>query len=100
MTQGKPVAFTIVGPDGRTFALGLDTETFRRGPDGTWQAVPRRGFADTFLTPATPEPMRGCKRLGVFATPVPLGKHTVTLYELTDRGVVFVEQQDLEVTEP
>ncbi|HVF06494.1 MAG TPA: hypothetical protein VNA20_16755 [Frankiaceae bacterium] len=99
--QNKPVAFTVVGPAGREYALGLDTATFERTPQGTWRAVPKAGFEQTFLTPMPPERMpAGCTRPGIFATPVPLGKHSVTLYELTERGALFVEQHDLEVVEP
>jgi hypothetical protein len=99
--QNKPVAFTIVGPPGREYALGLDVSTFERTAAGGWRAVPKPGFAETFLTPAGPERMpEGCTRRGIFATPVPVGKHAVTLYELTDRGAVFVQQLDLEVVEP
>lgn len=99
--QNKPVAFTVVGPAGREYALGLDTTTFERTPEGGWRGVPKPGFEQTFLTPMLPERLpAGCTRPGIFATPVPLGKHSVTLYELTDRGAVFVQQEVLEVVEP
>lgn len=100
VAQNRTVAYTIVGPDGREFALGLDTRTFERGPDGRWRGVPKPGYEQTFLEPAPAARLTGCKRDGVFATPVPLGTHTVTLYELTDRGALFVTEQRLEVTEP
>ena len=97
--QAGPVAFTIVGPEGRRYVLGFDTKTFTPRPDGGWDPVPLPGRADSVLVAAEPGDLPGCRREGYFATPVPLGSHTVTLYELTDRGVLFVAQQELEVVE-
>lgn len=100
VAQNRPVAYTIVGPEGRRYVLGFDTSTFAPRPDGGWDAVPKPGREDSVLVAAGVEPMKGCSRTGFFATPVPIGTHTVTLYELTDRGVLFVDEQEIEVTEP
>ena len=100
IAQQKAVTFTIVGPAGRRYAVGVDVAGFERAPDGTWRAVPKPG-AETHLVAAAPEPMpQTCTRAGFFATPLAVGRHTVTLYEVTDAGAVFVQQHDLEVTAP
>lgn len=96
--QGAPVTFAIVGPAGRTYALGFDVRSFERGAGGGWVPVPP--VAEGSLVAAAPFAMpEGCKHTGFFAVPVPYGDHTVTLYELTDRGPLFVDQQEVTVTE-
>jgi hypothetical protein len=98
VAQAGPVAFTMVGPAGRRYALGVDVATFTE----TGAPVPRPGHADSVLVPDNGrKPMpKECVKDGFFALPVPVGTHTVTMVELTDRGAVFVAQQDVEVTEP
>jgi len=93
-----PVAFTMVGPAGRRYALGVDVATFSE----TGAPVPKAGYETTALVPDDgKKPMpKECVKEGFFALPVPPGTHTVTMYELTDRGAVFVAEQPVEVTEP
>lgn len=98
VVEAGPVAFTMVGPAGRRYALGVDVATFTE----TGAPVPKPGYEATVLVPddgRKPMPEE-CVKDGFFALPVPLGTHTVTMYELTDRGAVFVAERAVEVTEP
>lgn len=98
--QSRAVSYTIVGPKGREYALGVNTAEFTGGP-GAWRAVPKAGFENDLILAAEPAPMpEGCSRTGLFALPIRTGKHTVTLYELVGRGTVFVAEERIEVTEP
>ena len=96
--QARPLTYTIVGPDGHRFVLGVDTASFVHNPDGGWSAVPLQGADDSFEVAAGVKPMKGCRRTGLFSLPIPLGEHTVTLYELTDTGAVELERQTITVT--
>lgn len=95
----RPLTYTMVGAAGREYALGVNTVSFTGSP-GAWRPVAAAGHENDVILAATPAPMpAGCKRTGLFALPVPPGKHTVTLYELVSGGAVFVAQQEIEVTE-
>jgi hypothetical protein len=99
--QRRAVGYAMTGTAGRTYVLGVDTRTFERRPDGGWNPVPAAGVARVDVVAAPAERMPGdCLRDGQFGTPIDVGEHTVTMFELTDRGAVFVAQQVLEVTEP
>jgi hypothetical protein len=94
----KPLTYTIVGPDGHRYVLGVDTLSFVRNADGSYGAVPMPGRENSYEVAAGVKPMKGCRRTGVFALPVPPGEHVMTLYELTDTDVVEVERQTITVT--
>jgi hypothetical protein len=95
----KPLTYTIVGPNGHRYVLGVDTLSFVRADDGSYGAVPIRGREDSYEVAAGVKPMKGCRRTGVFSLPVPVGEHVITLYELTDTDVVEIERQTITVTE-
>jgi hypothetical protein len=95
----KPLTYTIVGPNAHRYVLGVDTLSFVRADDGSYSAVPVPGREDSYEVAAGVKPMKGCRRTGIFALPVPPGDHVVTLYELTDTDVVEVERQTITVTE-
>ena len=98
--QARPLSYTIVGPAGREYALGVDTTCVHRRPRRLARGA-RPGSEDDVILAAEPAPMpAGCSRTGLFALPISLGKHTVTLYELVGAGPVFVAEQRIEVTEP
>jgi hypothetical protein len=94
----KPLTYTIVGPNGHRYVLGVDTLSFVRNDDGSYAAVPAPGRENSYEVAAGVKPMKGCRRTGVFALPVPPGEHVITLYELTDTDVVEVERQTITVT--
>jgi hypothetical protein len=96
--QARPLTYTIVGPETKRFVLGLDTRTFVRDAEG-WAAVPLPGKEDSYEVAAGVEPTTGCRRTGIFGLPVPLGDHTITLYELRENDVVEVAHQTITVTE-
>lgn len=96
--QARPVAFTIVGPPDRRYAIGVDTAGFVR-EGGAWRAVPLRGVAGTVVV--RDELMPSCKRVGAFAMNLPLGKHVVTLYELRPDGeAVEVQREEVDLVLP
>ena len=98
--QNRPVAFTMVGPSDRRYALGVNTATFVR-QDGQWFPVPLLGKPATEVVIVAAKAMPECKRTGVFNVPVPVGEVTVTMYELTeDRGAVEVQRETLAVLDP
>lgn len=93
--QARPVAFTIVGPPDRRYAIGVDTAGFVR-EGGAWHAVPLRGAAGTVVV--RDELMPSCKRTGAFAMNLPLGRHFVTLYELRPDGTALeVQREEVEL---
>ena len=97
--QSGPVAYRIVGPNGRDYRVGVDIRTWERRADGVWTPVPKPGYEGTYLAELKPAAMKDCAREGLFALPVPVGTHTMTLYELTERGPLFVAEEQVEVTE-
>ncbi len=95
--MGGPVVVTLTGAAGRTHVVGVDVEGFVRDAGGAWRPVPKAGAEPVWTTPTA---MPGeCRRSDYFAIPGPVGKHTATMYELTDRGAVFVQQEEIEVLE-
>jgi len=99
--QNHAVAFTMVGPPGRIYVLGVDTVSFEHHPgeDTAWLPVAMSGVDQENVLVVGSAPMPKCRRVGVFAVPIPLGGHLVTMYELTDdRGAVEVARTTLHVT--
>jgi hypothetical protein len=99
--QNHPVAFTMVGPPGRLYVLGVDTVSFEHHPgeDTAWLPVAMSGVDQEDILVVGSAPMPKCRRVGVFAVPIPLGGHLVTMYELTeDRGAVEVARTTIHVT--
>jgi hypothetical protein len=101
--QNHPVAFTMVGPPGRIYVLGVDTVSFEHHPgaEAAWLPVAVSGVDQENVLVVGSAPMPKCRRVGVFAVPIPLGGHLVTMYELTDdRGAVEVARTTLRVIDP
>jgi hypothetical protein len=97
--QARPLTYTIVGPDGGRFVLGVDTASFVPQPDGGWAAVPLPGGEDSYEVAAPAQPMKGCRRTGLFALPVRLGAHVVTLFELRGSTAVEIQREPITVTD-
>ncbi|HEX8004790.1 MAG TPA: hypothetical protein VF519_19050 [Mycobacteriales bacterium] len=96
--QNRPLAFTMVGPSDRLYALGLDSLGFVR-EGGTWRAVRKPDSPEPVY--AAPARLADCRRTGVLNVAVPPGEHTVSMYELTeDQGAVEVRRQTVEVIAP
>lgn len=98
--QNHAVAFTMVGPPGRIYVMGVDTVSFEHHPgeELAWLPVAMNGVDQENLLVIGSAPMPKCRRTGVFAVPIPLGGHLVTMYELTeDRGAVEVARTTLHV---
>lgn len=98
--QGRPTAFTMVGPSGRQYVLGVNTASFVR--DGsTWRPVPLLGKSGADVVVVESEDMPECRRTGVLNLAVPLGEHTVSMYELTDdQGAIEVQREPIVVIDP
>lgn len=98
--QHRPIAFTIVGPSDRRYALGVDTATFVE-QGGAWVPVPQAGKTADDVVVVKDEAMPRCARTGAFSLGLPLGRHTVTLYELVPgRGAIEIQRETLELVEP
>jgi hypothetical protein len=96
--QARPVTFSVVGPPGKIYTLAVDTLTFEHQPQGGWTAVPAPGREESVVLVRV-KPFKKCRTAGIFALPVPLGAHTVTLFELTGTQAPEVARADILVTD-
>jgi hypothetical protein len=96
--QARPVTFSVVGPPDRLYTLAVDTLTFEHEADGGWTPVPAPGREESVILVRV-KPLKKCRTSGVFALPVPLGTHTVTLFELTGAQAPEVARTDVLVTD-
>lgn len=98
--QGSPVRWTATGPEQGTVILAVDIARFGRTATGTFDPEPTTGTAlkDTQAA-STEQRLAGCRATGLFGATVPPGRHTVTLFRLSDAGGQPVASAPLEVTE-
>jgi len=98
--QNRPAAYTMVGPAGRRYALGVDTATFVQR-EGRWTAVPQPGRAADQVVVVMAESLPKCRRIGYLGLPLALGTHTATMFELTPSGAaVEVQRATFELVPP
>jgi hypothetical protein len=96
--QARFVTYSIVGPNGRWYALGVDTNTLVRRADGGWDGVATPGQPE-FRVAASVKSLTGCRHNGQFGVPFfPAGQHTVTMYDLTSGTAVEVGHRAIEET--
>jgi hypothetical protein len=96
--QSRFVTFTMVGPPGRWYALGVNTKTLVRAADGGWEAVPLPGQADYEIA-ANTKSLKGCRLTRQFGVPeFPAGQHTVTMYALSSGTAREIGHTALTVT--
>lgn len=83
---GRPVRWSITGPDTGVYVLAVDTADFARNDNGTYSPLPAPGVAKEEIQAASRPTRLGeeCRESGTFSiVSVPAGAHTVTLFRLT-----------------
>jgi hypothetical protein len=98
--QGSLVTWTATGPADGTVLLAVDVARFIKSVDGTLARQPVDGKPlDATQRAGAERQFQGCRGSGVFGAVVPPGKHTVSLFRVTDTGAEPVASASLRVTE-
>jgi hypothetical protein len=98
--QGNPVRWTATGAAEGTVIVAVDVARFTKSAGGSFDVQPLAGrTVGQTLAGSGEQPLTGCRGTGLFAARLPAGRHTVSLFRLTDTGGEPVASAPLEVTE-
>ncbi len=98
--RDSPVRWTATGAAEGTIIVAVDVARFTRDASGGFSVQPLVGrTVDQTLAGSGELPLTGCRASGLFAARLPAGRHTVSLFRLTDAGGEPVASAPLEVTE-
>jgi len=84
--RGRPVRWSMTGPDDGLYILAVDTGDFTRNDNGTYSPLPAAGVDRADIQAASPPTRLGeeCRETGTFSiVSVPPGEHSVTMFRLT-----------------
>jgi hypothetical protein len=97
--KDSPVRWTATGAEG-TIIVAVDVARFTKSAAGDFSVQPLAGrTVDQTLAGSREQPLTGCRASGLFAARLPAGRHTVSLFRLTDAGGEPVASAPLEVIE-